>query len=190
MQPQTTEIDNLLFSVKPLSDIKRFPRSICLASNWKASELKNFLLYYSIYVLQNVLPRVYIKHWIFLVHSIFYLLQENISQQDLVSCERMLSKFVIDTVALYGVELVTYNIHQLSHLVECTRNRGPLWRTSAFAFEHNNQHLLKLYSGTTYVSEQIAANFMKLALIRQLPKSTEHTAYCLSTINVNSLVDQ
>lgn len=161
-------IDKALLSIKPTSDIKRFPRNLKLASKWKASELKNFLLFYSVYVLQDVLPNIYLKHWMLLVEAVYKLLQEDIPLHDLSVCERKLKKFVIDTVRLYGAENMTYNVHQLSHLTACVKNCGPLWRTSAFAFENNNQKLLKLFSGTTFVPEQIAVNFMRLTLMQKL----------------------
>jgi len=42
---------------------------------------------------------------------------------------------------------MVYNIHQLLHLSDCVKRCGPLWRTSAFAFEGHNIKLLKLFSG-------------------------------------------
>jgi hypothetical protein len=165
---QVCIIDNALLSIKPPCDIKRFPRSIKLAGKWKASELRSFLLFYSMHVLRDILPDVFLKHWLLMVDAVYYLLRKNISSDDLNACELMLRKFVTDVVRLYGIEHMSYNVHQLSHLVDCVRNCGPLWKTSAFPFESHNQILLKLFCGSRFVPEQIAAKFMRLVLIQQL----------------------
>ncbi len=177
-------IDKALLAIKPPCDIKRFPRSIKLAGKWKANELRSFLLFYSAYVLQNVLNRAYFKHWLLLVHAMYYLLQEDISDQELALCERLLDKFVMETHTLYGIEQMSYNVHQLTHLVQCVRDCGPLWRTSSFPFESNNQQVLKLFAGKTYVPQQIASNFVKLVLVKGIAKA----ASCNSDPIANEIV--
>jgi hypothetical protein len=146
------------------------PRSLKLAGKWKASELRSFLLYYSIYVLRDILPTNYLKHWLLLVDAIFTLLLEKLTVQDITKSEQMLHKFITDTVLLYGVEHISYNIHQLSHLGECVKVSGPLWRTSAFPFESNNQQILQMFSGTVFIPKQIANKFLRLNSIPKLTK--------------------
>lgn len=62
------QIGTLLLSIKPPSEITRTPRSLFDRKLWKASEWKNFLLYYSFLCLQSVnLPKKYLDHWFLLV---------------------------------------------------------------------------------------------------------------------------
>jgi hypothetical protein len=53
------EYDNLLKQLRPPSEIKRLPRSLDLRNYWKASEWRNFLLFYSIH-LRNFLPKFFL----------------------------------------------------------------------------------------------------------------------------------
>ncbi len=71
----------------------------------------------------------------------------------------MLQKFVLFVETLYGKEHMTYNIHQLVHIVQTVRNWGPLWVTSTFTYESHNGTLLKLFHGTQGVPIQIIDNF-------------------------------
>ena len=135
---QVDIIDNRLSKIRPHSDIKRFPRSIKLAGQWKASELKNFLLYCSIYVLRDILTANILRHWCLLVNSTFLLLGESINAQNISESERMLDTFIADVFKICSAEHASYKVHQLSHLATCVRRCGPLWLTSCFTFESDN----------------------------------------------------
>ena len=56
---------------------------------------------------------------------------------------------------LYGLPSCTFNVHQLIHLADGVKSCGPLWSTSAFAFEANNHMLSKMFSGTSFIPQQI-----------------------------------
>ncbi|XP_046842385.1 uncharacterized protein LOC124436497 [Xenia sp. Carnegie-2017] len=77
-----------------------------------------------------------------------------------------LVKFATDMEKLYGLTNCTFNVHVMTHLAEGVRNCGPLWATSAFAFEANNHFLLKMFNGTQYVPQQICDTFI---LSQKLP---------------------
>jgi hypothetical protein len=98
----------------------------------------------------------------------------------------MLIKFVSETQRLYGIENMSYNVHQLCHLVQSVRNSGPLWRTSAFAFESNNQQLLQMFNGKVHVAEQLANTFTTLILIKELSNSSN----CSTDSGTNATVQQ
>lgn len=72
---------------------------------------------------------------------------------------------------LYGEETCGLNVHNLSHIVECVENWGPLWAYSCFSFESFNGEISKAIhrmgnvSGEVYWavhSEQILENEIKL----------------------------
>lgn len=50
------EFNNKLLQIKPPCEITRTPRSITERKYWKGSEWRNFLLYYSVVCLQNLMP--------------------------------------------------------------------------------------------------------------------------------------
>lgn len=153
-----SDIDNFMKNIAPSSDIGRLPRGVSDLSNWKASELRSWLLFYSLPCLQNILPHEYFQHWILLVISMFLLLQEEISESDLNIAENLLKHFVKDVSALYRDRDNVYNVHMLLHLVQYVRWHGPLSCNSAFTFENYNGILKCLIHGTKNRGKELMKN--------------------------------
>ena len=120
-------MNDMLLKIKPPSNITRAPRSFHERAQWKASEWRNWLLFYSLFVLHGVLPQVYYNHFLLLVESIYILLSESISHADLDRAENQLHVFVSDFSTIYAVDYMTYNIHLLQHISSTVREWGPLW---------------------------------------------------------------
>ena len=73
------EIEEKYLKIGPLSCITRLPRSlIANFGHLKASEVRTFLLFYSIPCLYGILPEQYFQHHILLVEAIYLLLQDSI----------------------------------------------------------------------------------------------------------------
>ena len=136
-------MDSRLLSIKPISEISRAPRSFSDRKHWKASEFRSFLLYYSIPILQGILPTKYYKHYLLLVTSLRKLLGTSIEQKD------------ID-------KEMTINIHTLNHLPHTVQDLGPLWVYSCFFFESLNGILLQHVHGTQGLGLQFVSNFSYL----------------------------
>lgn len=132
---------------------------------WKASEWRAFM-FYSLIILNGILPVVYLKHFFLLVYGVYNLFGVQIDEETLSSAKVCLQKFVTDMENLYGLRSCTFNLHQMVHLADGVRNCGPLWATSAFAFEANNHNLLKMFSGTQCVPQQICNAYL---LSQRLP---------------------
>jgi len=163
---QKNAVDSALLKVKPPRNLTRTPRSIRSMAQWKASEWRNWLLFYSLFVLDGVLPSVYFVHYMLLVQGISMLLSKSLSPHELDTAENYLNMFVREFEVLYGIELMTYNIHLLQHAASSVRDWGPLWGYSNFMFESNNGFLLDLFSGTQGVTVQICNTF---TVFRSLP---------------------
>ena len=127
-----------LLSIKPPDIVGRLPRSLEDLKHWKATELKNWLLHYSIAVLHKILNPLYIFHWSLLVGAIGILCSDSISNEDLRHADSMLQDFVLLMGVLYGPTKCTMNIHMLQHFAYYVSRRGPLWAYSCFAFESMN----------------------------------------------------
>lgn len=147
-----------MIKIKPLQSFSRMPRSILEFSSYKASELYNWVLFYSIPTIKNVLPDKYLQHWLLLVISLFNLLQQDVSPQDIEQSKQLLHAFVKQIKAIYGEREMSYNIHQLLHLGLCVERWGPLWATSAFAFESHNGFLAKIVHGTKNMGQEMMNN--------------------------------
>lgn len=159
------KLDKRLATIRPPSEITRAPRSIKERKFWKASEWRAFLLY-SLVVLEGLLPSIYLKHFFLLVHAVYTLLGDKISNDMLLQARACLAKFVSEMEGLYGLRSCTFNVHILTHLADGVENCGPLWATSAYIFEANNHMLIKMFNGTQCVPQQICNTFL---LSQKLP---------------------
>ena len=113
-----SEIDAVLLKQRPPHEISRRPRSILHTNYWKASELKNWLLFYSLPLLQGCLPPLYLHHFALFVCAVHILLQEKISLDQINAAEFMLNEFYNMVPELYGEASCysTYSMHQLYHV--------------------------------------------------------------------------
>ncbi|XP_031777409.1 uncharacterized protein LOC116415911 [Nasonia vitripennis] len=141
--PDIQYMDALLISIKAPHAIGRLSRPLSQRSNWKATEWENWLLFYSITVLNTVLTnRKIMQHWALLVESLSICLGTRITYSELNRANGMLYKFVSEVEDMYSLTAMTYNVHQLLHLVKSVHNWGPLWAHSTFPFEAANHKLL------------------------------------------------
>lgn len=72
------KIDKFLLNIRPIKAYKRKPYSIKKFHLFKASELFNWLIYYSLPTVNNNIPDVYLQHWMLLVIGIFNLVQKRL----------------------------------------------------------------------------------------------------------------
>jgi len=161
-------IDPILMSVCPPDEIHRLPRTMTDRAFWKASEYRNFLLVYSPIVLMNALPKKYFFHWMLFVNGVSLLCSKNVTVQMLATSRDCLTKFVLSAATLYGEEIVSYNIHILTHLPDAVAYWGPLWSNSAFVFEGIIGFLKACYHGTQHVPKQLFNTFCIWRNVQQL----------------------
>ncbi|XP_049517796.1 uncharacterized protein LOC125943205 [Dermacentor silvarum] len=150
-----SRIDVRLLSIKPPHCITRLPRSIQERSHWKASEWRNWLLFYALPCLNDILHQEYWRHLSKLCEGIYMLLQEELTVPEIDKAESLLKNFVSRCEALYGMEFMTYNVHALLHLGNCARSLGPLWEHSVFVFEGGNGTILQQISAVKGLPDQI-----------------------------------
>ena len=176
MRGSMARIDDRLLAIRPPQDISRTPRTLSDAKQWKASECRNWLLYYSVPTMLGIISTKYLEHWCLLVNAIYSLLQDEIHVESIVAAECSLMAFVQGTETLYGEEHMSSNVHSLLHLGDCVRSFGPLWAVSAFPYEGFMMKLKQLFSGTTYLSQQVANNFLILQLLKKNLSAPESDA--------------
>ena len=173
-----TQYDRLLRGITVPKEVRRLPRSITTREHWKANEFKTFVLYFSLIVLEGLLPSLYLNHFFLFVWSLHKLLSTSISPTDIVKVEAVLNYFILRTGELYGEGNCTYNIHQLSHLASSTRMCGPLWAVLTFDFEGNNAVLKNMFQGTQYIADQIGNDYVMSKampyLMKQHAKGNEY----------------
>jgi len=134
--------------------------------DWKVSEFRNFLLFYSPVVLKNLLPPAYYKHWMLFVAAMRILLQKTVSVSQIETAHLMIYKFVALIPTLYGVEHVSYNVHILLHVAEGAKNWGAPWASSAFLYEDAGGLSKRLFHGSNSIAKQIFRNFLCASKLR------------------------
>lgn len=162
LKSKSDEIDASMLKIRPPQSCSRLPRKLSEYNLFKASEFYNFLLFYSIPLLISHLQEEYFQHWLLLVKAIFNLVKSTITQADLVEADNLLKIFVSEVEELYGDGQLSYNVHQLLHLVLCVKRWGPLPGTSAFPFENYNGYIAKCVRGSKHFGQEIVNNLQIL----------------------------
>lgn len=150
-----SKVNDYLLKIKPTVFITRVPRSLDDIVHWKASEYRNFLLYWGVPILKCVLNNMHMLHFCTLVKSLHILSLERITEADLIVAENCLFHFVKYIPELYSPRNMTMNVHQLLHLTDCVRATGPLFANNCFVFEDLNGYILQHIHGTQGVDTQI-----------------------------------
>ena len=111
------QIDNLLLKQCPPSEFSRPATSIRRhVTYWKASELRSWLLFFSLPLLLYFLPSLYFHHFALFVCSIHILLQDCLSTTQINATEEILCDFLTLLPELYGEKSCTANADLLIHL--------------------------------------------------------------------------
>lgn len=181
--PNLKSIDLALIKQCPPHEVSRSPRSIeAHLSYWKASELRSWLLYYSLPLVLHHLPSLYFHHFALLVNAIHIFLQDSLTERLICAAEQMIVDFLAMLPELYGNKSCTANSHALSHIAKYVRLWGPLWTHSAFGFESKNGHLKNMFHAKSSVTDQLvfAAD---VAQTLNLVQATLERRECEATLN-------
>ena len=85
-----------------------------------ASELKAWLLYYSLPSLDGVLPKKFLQHFALFVEAVYILLGDNISREDLAVAEYFLDTFYKKFADLYGISFCHPSFIPRNHHLDLT----------------------------------------------------------------------
>lgn len=138
-----SKVDNYFSSIKSaiICEFSRKPRSIREFERWKATELRQFLLYTGPVVLKDVLTKTYYEHFLLLSIATRILSDEKLCFKLNNYANSLLRCFVKNFSILYGKEYLVYNVHNLIHIADDVKNLGPLDKFSAFKFENHMQFI-------------------------------------------------
>ena len=105
------------------------------------------------------------------VESLYILLQDKITREELTKAHNLLKVFISETQRLYFEGAMSFNVHQMNHIIDSVKRWGPLWSHSGFPFESGNGLVLKKIHAANGVHEQIKRYvIMQLALNHILSK--------------------
>jgi hypothetical protein len=145
-----------LTSITPPCYFNRLPRSLKYLKFWKASEFRNWLLFYSLPCLKKCgFPFAHLEHFALLVKASFIVLKSKISRQDIQEADCLLRRFCLDFETLYDKSGMTFNLHLLIHYPLSIIKCGPMWATSTFVFESANGELKESVKGNRNIAVEI-----------------------------------
>ena len=170
------QIDQRVINIRPPKYIPTTPRSIYSWKTWRAHEYLSFILYYALPVFVDIMEADPFEHLLKLVKFLEIILSREIINENLNVAEEFINAFVIYYSSIYSETSMLSGVHELLHLVECTRNFGPLNNINCFAFEELNRKCL----GSIYGRDLIEEEFIKLFSIMQ------SLGAAVSELNVNS----
>lgn len=152
--------NNLMFLKSSItSDFVRTPRPIQDISYWKATELRQFLLYTGPLALKNVLNDEIYNNFMALNIALTILLTPNISEKLLNYSDQLLKYFVKNFEEIYGSKYISHNVHGLLHISKDYRYFGPLDLCSCFPFENHMKILKKMVRKHHKPLEQVVRRY-------------------------------
>ncbi|XP_032690600.1 uncharacterized protein LOC116853586 isoform X1 [Odontomachus brunneus] len=119
------------------TEFNRRPNKLSMFHHFKATEFRQFLLYTSPVIMENVFHEEYYNHFM-LLHCVIRILScDNVTDDMYTFCQEGLETYVNMCEHLYGKQYVSYNVHGLLHIAGDVRKLGSLESFSAFTYENN-----------------------------------------------------
>lgn len=161
-------ISEYLIKCKTPTEIHRKTRSLAELPRWKGTEYRTFLLYISIVILKNHLPRFYYEHFLLFYCSIIILNSEYFVKYLIDFADKMIKSFLEIFKVKYGPQHFTSNLHNLSHLVEEVKRFGTLDKFDAYPFENKLQAIKKLVRQRKNPLSEIAKRLIEQEAVNEL----------------------
>lgn len=170
-------------------NIGRIPRKIGSGfASFTADEWKQWIIWiltYSMYALNDVIPPNDYRCWLYFVKSCKLLCQSVVTSSDVIASHRFLVKFCETYHDLYGASKCTPNMHMACHLKDCVLDYGPLPAFWCFSFERYNGMLQRTSMSWNGPEKQMFNKFLQLQHLRtfQCSKTREDVfiSLCLET---------
>ena len=163
LRKHMNQIDLRLVSIRPPKFIPTTPRSIYSWKTWRAHEYLGFLIYYSLPIFHDIMDSSQFEHLVKLVIFMETILSREIKLEDLDFAQQLIISYVKDYSKFYSLNSMLSGVHELLHLVDCTKTFGPLNNINCFPFEELNRKLL----GTIHGRDLIGEEFIKLFTLMQ-----------------------
>ena len=158
--------DNLVsLSGKMPSEFARQPRSLLELDRWKATELRQFLLYTGSIALKDVISSDMYTHFLTLSVAISIMLNSNAQIRNgyLQYSKELLAYFVKKSKELYGDTFNVYNVHGLLHLPEDVEFfKCSLNDISGFQFENHLQTVKRYVRNSNNPLAQVSKRLTEL----------------------------
>ena len=119
----------------------------------------NWTIYFSIYCLNDLIPKNLVECWRHFVLACCRLCKFQLSQDDLSVADALLLQFCKRVKNLFGVNALTPNMHMHCHVVRCMKDFGPVHSFWLFPFERYNGILGSRPTNNRSVEVQLMRRF-------------------------------
>ncbi|KAF0705638.1 Uncharacterized protein FWK35_00038752, partial [Aphis craccivora] len=153
------------------NDFSRKPRSLKYVRLFKATELRQLLLYTGPVVFENIISDDCYNHFLTLSVAMRILLSSDLNKY-IDYARKLLEYFVKTFQQIYGSHLVSHNVHSLLHLADDYDKFGNLDNCSAFPFENYMKTLKKMIRKHEKPLQQVVRRYEELCDV-QITKSNK-----------------
>lgn len=188
-----TEIDKNIIKYRNQSVIEfvRKPRSIKDIDRWKATEFRQFLLYYGPILLKTHLNKNMYLHFLCLHCAIRILATPELCIKYNAFAQTLLRHFVEHFGDFYGIEHVNHNVHNLIHICDDVLKFGCLDNFSCFKFENYMNIILNTIKVTKFPLKQFVNRVLEKKEFSVLDKKVEQQLskpLCFKNINNDTVM--
>lgn len=160
------------FIVPP--SIGRIPSKIKSGfSSFTADQWKNWVLYYSIICLRDILDDDKLNCWRHFVLACRLLCSKTLTMEEAKLGDALLLYFCKRVERIFGRECITPNMHMHCHLYDCILDYGPLHGFWCYAFERYNGVLGAMPNNNRSIEVQLMKRFLQDNLILSVPLPQE-----------------
>ena len=143
-------------------DIGRIPYKILSGfSSFTADQFKNWVVYYSVLSLRDILSGEHLECWRHFVLACRILTQYQLTDEQISLADTHLLEFCKEMERLYTGDVITPNMHLQCHLKECILDYGPLHGFWCFSFERYNGLLGDLPNNNQSIEVQVMKRFIR-----------------------------
>lgn len=135
-------------------EIRRQIRHLTEFKQFKAKEFRTILMYTGPFLLKDILESRKYNHFL-LLHVAMRKLCDKRHHNDIESIQRMIENFVRQYKQLYGLNRLTFVVHNLIHLCNDVELYGPPKNFSTYKYENNNNKIVQNIRHGKNVAQQI-----------------------------------
>lgn len=153
-------------------EIHRAIRPLDTVKFWKGTEFRTFLLYVGPVVLKDFLPTDVYNHFLML-SSVVVLCSWKEYAKYLNVADKIMKDYIEKFIELYGIDSVSSNVHNLSHMIKDVSRFGPLPSFSGYPFENYLYRIKILLRTGNKPLQQVAKRVHEMSKINFVSKEPQ-----------------